>query len=46
MAALATIGIDFNAIPAEERAAFAQKLAQGILGQILQLEGQKAFNDA
>ncbi|MDF7774017.1 hypothetical protein P1X14_02055 [Sphingomonas sp. AOB5] len=46
MAALAKVGIDFNAVPAEERAAFAHKLAQGILGQILQLEGQKAFNEA
>lgn len=46
MAALAKIGIDFSAVPAEEKSVFVQKLAQGILGQILQLEGQKAFSDA
>lgn len=43
LAALAAEGIDFQAIPAEERGMFAQKLSQGILGLVLQLEAEAAF---
>lgn len=42
--ALTAVGIDFAAIPAEERGAFAQKLSQGILGLVLQQEAEAAFN--
>jgi hypothetical protein len=42
--ALKAEGIDFGAIPAEERGMFAQKLSQGILGSVLQLEAEAAFN--
>ena len=44
LAALAAVGIDFASIPAEERAMFAQKLSQGILGLVLQQEAEAAFS--
>lgn len=44
MAALAAEGIDFSAVPVEERAMFAQKLSQGILGLVLQMEAEAAFS--
>lgn len=44
LAALAAVGIDFASIPAEERATFAQKLSQGILGLVLQQEAETAFS--
>lgn len=43
MKALGAVGIDFSAIPAEERGLFAQKLSQGILGAVLQIEAEAAF---
>lgn len=43
-AALKSVGIDFDAVPAEERAMFAQKLSQGILGLVLQIEAEAAFS--
>ena len=44
LAALAAEGVDFSAIPVAERGVFAQKLSQGILGLVLQLEAEKAFS--
>lgn len=44
LAALAAEGIDFSAIPAEERGTFAQLLSQGILGLVLQIEAEAAFS--
>jgi len=44
LAALAAEGIDFATIPAEERGMFAQKLSQGILGLLLQLEAEAAYS--
>ncbi|MCW3848821.1 hypothetical protein OF829_16405 [Sphingomonas sp. LB-2] len=44
LAALAAVGIDFASIPAEDRAMFAQKLSQGILGLVLQQEAEAAFS--
>ncbi|MEZ0243127.1 MAG: hypothetical protein ACAH11_07100 [Sphingomonas sp.] len=42
--ALKAEGIDFAALPAEERGHFAQKLSQGILGMVLQIEAEAAFS--
>lgn len=44
LAALSAVGIEFASIPAEERAMFAQKLSQGILGLVLQQEAEAAFS--
>jgi hypothetical protein len=43
MAALGTVGIDFGTVPAEERGLFAQKLAQGILGAVVEQEAEAGF---
>jgi hypothetical protein len=42
-AALKSVGVDFDAVPAEERAMFAQKLSQGVLGLVLQIDAEAAF---
>lgn len=44
LAALAAEGVDFSTVPAEERGMFAQKLSQGILGLVLQIEAEAAFS--
>jgi hypothetical protein len=44
LAALKTLGIDFAAVPAEERALFGQKLSQGVLGLVVEHEGEAAFD--
>lgn len=46
LAALKTLGIDFAAVPAEERASFGQKLSQGILGLVVEQEAEEAFAKA
>jgi hypothetical protein len=42
-AALSTVGVDFNTVPAEEKQGFAQKLSQGILGQLVEQDAETAF---
>jgi hypothetical protein len=45
-AALKTLGIDFAAVPAEDRAMFGQKLSQGILGLVVEQEAEAAYAGA
>ncbi|MES2443481.1 MAG: hypothetical protein V4574_11685 [Pseudomonadota bacterium] len=42
-AALDALGLGLDKVPAEERQAFAQKLAQGVLGTIVAQEAEAAF---
>jgi hypothetical protein len=45
IAALKELGVDFAAVPAEERAMFGQKLSQGVLGLVVEQEGEAAYAD-
>jgi hypothetical protein len=43
--ALKALGVDFAAVPVEERAMFGQKLSQGILGLVVEQEGEAAYSE-